>query len=60
MLALRVLVFVCAAAVVFALLGYALSRDPRWLEMAGYAFKGGVAVATLLGLGVVLRRFLAV
>lgn len=60
MLALRVLVFVCAAAVVFALLGYALSRDPRWLEMAGYAFKGGVAIAALLGLGVVLRRFLAV
>lgn len=60
MLALRVLVFVCATAVVFALLGYALNRDPRWLEVAGYAFKGGMAIAALLGLAMVLRRFLAV
>lgn len=60
MLALRVLVFICAAAVVFALLGYALNRDPRWLEMADYAFKGGVAIAALIALAMVLRRFLAV
>jgi hypothetical protein len=60
MLALRVLVFVCAAVIVFALLGYALNRDPRWLRVAGYAFKGGLAIAALLGLLVFLQRYLAV
>lgn len=60
MLALRVLAVVCAVAIVFALLGYALNRDRRWLRVAGYAFKGGVAVAALIGLLMLLRRFLAV
>ncbi len=60
MLALRVLLFVCAAVIVFALLGYAVNRDPRWLRVAGYAFKGGVAIAALIGLLLVLGRFLAV
>jgi surface polysaccharide O-acyltransferase-like enzyme len=60
MLALRVLLFVCAAVIVFALLGYAMNRDPRWLRVAGYAFKGGVAIAALIGLLLVLGRFLAV
>lgn len=60
MLALRVLVFVCAAIIVFALLGYAVNRDPRWLRMAGYAFKGGLAIAAVIGLIMLLRRFLAV
>lgn len=60
MLALRVLVIVCAVAIVFALLGYAVSRDPRWLGLAGLAFKGGVALAALVLLLMFLRRFLAV
>ncbi len=59
MLALRVLVFVCAAVIVFALLGYAVNRDRRWLRVAGYALKGGVALAVLIGLAMLLRRFLA-
>lgn len=59
MLALRVLVFVCATVIVFALLGYAVNRDPRWLKVAGYAFKGGVAIAALIGLALALRRFLS-
>lgn len=59
MLALRVLVFVCAAAVVFALLGYAFSRDRRWLRLAGYAFQGGLAIAAVIGLVMLLRRYLA-
>lgn len=60
MLALRVLVFVCGAVIVFALLGYVVHRDRRWLKVAGLAFKGGVAIAALIGLAMVLRRFLAV
>jgi hypothetical protein len=59
MLALRILLFVFGVAVVFALLGYAMNRDPRWLKVAGYAFKGGVAIAALIGLLLALRRFLA-
>jgi len=60
MLALRLLVFVCGAVIVFALLGYAVNRDPRWLRAAGYAIKGGVAIAALIGLVMMLRRFIAV
>lgn len=60
MLALRILVIVCGVVIVFALLGYALNRDPRWLRVSGYAFKGGVAIAALIGLLMLLRRFLAV
>ena len=59
MLALRLLLFACGAVIVFALLGYAVNRDPRWLGVAGYAMKGGVAIAALIGLMMVLRRFLA-
>lgn len=60
MLALRVLVIACALAVIFALLGYALSRDRRWLRLAGYAFKGGLALAAVVLLLMLVRRFLAV
>lgn len=60
MLALRILVIVCAVAIVFALLGFALSRDSRWLGLAGLAFKGGVAIAALVLLLMLLRRLLAV
>lgn len=56
--ALRILAAACAIAVIFALLGYALSRDPRWLKLAGYAFKAGVALAALLALLMVLRRLI--
>ncbi|NWG76512.1 MAG: hypothetical protein HXY24_18235 [Rubrivivax sp.] len=60
MLALRLLVIVCGAIIVFALLGYSLTRDRRYLGLAGYAFKGGLAVAVLIGLLMVLARFLAI
>ena len=60
MLALRLLLSVCGAVIVFALLGYAVNRDPRWLRVAGYAIKVGVAIAALIGLMMVLQRFLAV
>ncbi len=59
MLALRLLVVACCAVIVFALLGYGLNRDPRWLRVAGYALKGGLAIAALIGLLLVARRFMA-
>lgn len=59
MLALRVLAVACAIAVIFALLGYVLSRDRRWLRFAGYVFKGGVAITAVILLLMLARRFLA-
>ncbi len=59
MLALRLLAVACAIAVIFALLGYALSRDRRWLTVAGYALKSGLALAALVVLFAVLRRIIA-
>lgn len=59
MLALRLLAVACAIAVIFALLGYALSRDRRWLRLADYAFKGGVALAATIGLLMLMRRLLS-
>ena len=41
MLALRLLLSVCGAVIVFALLGYAVNRDPRWLRVAGYVSHPG-------------------
>ncbi len=58
MLALRVLVFACGALIIFALLGYSLNRDRRWLRVAGYAFKGGLALAAVIGLIMLMRRYL--
>lgn len=58
--ALRILVVACAVVVIFALLGYALSRDPRWLKFAGYAFKGGLAIAAVILLVMLVRRFLTI
>lgn len=57
MFVLRILVVACAVAVIFALLGYAVSRDPRWLRLAGYVFKGGLALAALVVLLISVRRF---
>ncbi len=58
MLALRLLVLACGALVVLALLGYSISRDPRYLRLASYAFKSGLAIAALFGLVYLLARFL--
>ncbi len=58
MLALRLLLMLCGAVIVFTLLGYSLNRDPRWLRFAGLIFKGGLALAVLLLILAVLERFL--
>lgn len=60
MLALRLLVFVCGALIVFALLGWSLTRDRRYLKLASYALNGGLAIAVLIGLLMLLARFLAI
>ncbi|MCS6785691.1 MAG: hypothetical protein NZ524_01455 [Thiobacillaceae bacterium] len=58
--ALRILVIACALTVIIALLGYAASRDRRWLRLAGYAFKGGVAIAAAILLLTLASRLLPV
>ncbi len=59
MLALRILAVACAITVIFALLGYALSRDRRWLRLAGYVLKGGLALTLLIILLTFVQRSLA-
>lgn len=58
MLALRILVGAALVALVITLLGYALSRDRRWLTYAAVALKMGIAIALLLFLLRLLTRFL--
>jgi hypothetical protein len=57
MLALRVLLILCGVLIVFGLLGYAMSRDRRWLRLTGYVVKSGLALAALLLLSILVRRY---
>jgi hypothetical protein len=58
MLALRLLLMLCGAVIVFTLLGYSLNRDPRWLRFAVLIIKGGLALAALLLIVAFVSRFL--
>lgn len=48
MLALRLLIGLAGIALVICLLGYAVSRDRRWLRNAGFVLKAGVAIVALV------------
>jgi hypothetical protein len=56
MLAIRLLILLALILLVITLLGYAISRDRRWLTYAGLVFKGGVALTMLLMLVFVIQR----
>lgn len=58
MLAIRLLLGLVGILMVLSLLGYAVSRDRRWLRLAGLSFKGGVALIAVLMLVFVLERVL--
>ncbi len=60
MLALRLLLALAGIALVISVLGYALSRDRRWLRYAGIVLKGGVAVVALIMLAYLMERLLLV
>jgi len=58
MLAIRLFLIVIAATMVVSLLGYAISKDPRWLRFAGLGLKAGLALVTLLMLVFLIERLL--
>jgi hypothetical protein len=60
MLGIRLLLGLVGILVVLSLLGYAVSRDPRWLRVLGLSLKGGVALVAVLMLLYLLERLLIV
>lgn len=60
MLAIRLLFILAGVAIVLTLLGYAISRDPRWLRLAGLSLKGALALIVLVMLLYLVERVLLV
>jgi hypothetical protein len=60
MLAIRIFLAIAAILVVLSLLGYAISRDPRWLRFMGLSLKGAVALLAILMILYLLERLLMV
>ena len=60
MLGVRLLLVLVGAFLVISLLGYAISRDPRWLRFAGLGLKGGLALILLIMLVFLVERLVMV
>lgn len=60
MLAIRIFLGLSAIVLVFALLGYAISRDRRWLGFAGLTIKIGVALLLILLIALSLERLVMI
>lgn len=60
MLGIRLLLILIGGFLVVSLLGYAVSRDPRWLRFAGLGLKGGLALILLLMLVYLAERLVMV
>ena len=58
MLAIRIFLLVIGAVLIVSWLGYALSRDARWLRFAGIGLKAGFALVALLLLVLLLERLM--
>ena len=58
MIAVRLLLGLAAILIVLSLLGYAVSRDARWLRLAGLSLKGGLALVAILMIVYLLERLL--
>lgn len=58
MLAIRVLLGLVGITIVLSLLGYAVSRDPRWLRFAGLGLKTGFALIAVILLVYLIERLL--
>lgn len=56
MLAIRIFLGLIGIILVLSFLGYAISRDRRWLNFAGLAIKVGVALALVLLIALLLER----
>ncbi len=60
MLGVRLLLVLVGIFLVISLLGYAVSRDPRWLRFAGLGLKGGLALILLILLVYLAERLVMV
>ncbi|TCJ17238.1 hypothetical protein EZJ19_04615 [Parasulfuritortus cantonensis] len=58
MLAVRVLFGLVGILIVLSLLGYAVSRDPRWLRFANLGLKSGMALVGIMLLVYFIERVL--
>lgn len=60
MLAVRLLIGLVGVLIVLSLLGYAVSRDGRWLRFAGLSLKAGLALVAIMMLVFIAERLLMV
>jgi hypothetical protein len=60
MLAIRIFLVIIGGVMILSLLGYAISRDSRWLRFAGLSLKAGLALIGLLLLVLLVERLLLV
>lgn len=60
MLGIRLLLILIGGFLIISLLGYAISRDPRWLRFAGLGLKGGLALILLIMLVYLVERLVMV
>ncbi|MBU1665756.1 MAG: hypothetical protein KKG92_10175 [Gammaproteobacteria bacterium] len=60
MLGIRLLLVLIGAFLIISLLGYGISRDPRWLRFAGLGLKGGLALILLIMLVYLVERLVMV
>jgi hypothetical protein len=60
MLAIRLFLLIIGGVLILSLLGYAITRDARWLRFAGLGLKAGLALVALLLLALLLERLVMV
>jgi hypothetical protein len=60
MLAIRLFLVIIGGVLILSLLGYAITRDARWLRFAGLGLKAGLALVALLLLALLLERLVMV
>lgn len=60
MLGIRLLLILIGGFLIVSLLGYAISRDRRWLRFAGLGLKGGLALILLILLVYLVERLVMV
>ncbi len=60
MLAIRIFLIIIGGVLILSLLGYAITRDARWMRFAGLGLKAGLALVALLLLALLLERLVMV
>lgn len=58
MFGLRLLLLFLGATLAICLLGYAVSKDRRWLDVVNFTLKTSITLGVVLGLIMLLARFM--